>query len=118
MKTLMSRFKACCCHLLIVVLVTIPVSAASDEGVDEADLRNLVLQDCGSCHGITLRGGLGPPLRPADLEQMSAGAIAAMIREGIPGTAMPPWKALLSDPEIRWISGRLKSGTLISEQNE
>ena len=24
------------------------------------ELRNLLIQDCGSCHGITLKGGLGP----------------------------------------------------------
>ncbi|MFC4259270.1 c-type cytochrome [Marinobacter lacisalsi] len=118
MTALIPRVKACCCRLLVFVLVTIPVSAVSDDKVDDAELRNLVLQDCGSCHGMTLRGGLGPSLRPDDLAQMSVGAIAALIREGVPGTAMPPWKALLSEPEIHWISERLKSGALMSGQDE
>ncbi len=73
-----------------------------------------VVQDCGSCHGLTLRGGLGPPLRPENLEHLSVEAIAALIREGVPGTAMPPWKQLLSPEDIHWISDQLKSGALVS----
>lgn len=118
MIALITRLKAWPRRLLVSVLLIIPMSAAGDDGVDEADLRNLVLQDCGSCHGMTLRGGLGPPLRPDNLERMSTGAVAALIREGVPGTAMPPWKALLSEPEINWISERLKSGALIKGQEE
>ena len=28
----------------------------------QTELRNLVHQDCGSCHGMRLTGGLGPAL--------------------------------------------------------
>ena len=80
---------------------------------NRAELENFVIQDCGSCHGLTMRGGLGPPLRPQDLEALPAGAIAAIIREGVEGTAMPPWKALLTDEEMLWISRQLKAGSLI-----
>ncbi|MDR9424303.1 MAG: cytochrome c [Marinobacter sp.] len=83
-----------------------------------AELENFVIQDCGSCHGLTMRGGLGPPLRPKDLEQLPAEAIAAIIREGVDGTAMPPWKALLTDEEILWISRQLKSGALITDETK
>lgn len=83
-----------------------------------AELENFVIQDCGSCHGLTMRGGLGPPLRPQDLEALPVGAIAAIIREGVDGTAMPPWKALLSDEEILWISRQLKSGALITNETK
>lgn len=90
-------------------------AAASDTGSrSDAELANLVLQDCGSCHGMTLRGGLGPALRPTDLEHRSTEAIAAIIREGIADTAMPPWKPLLTPEEIAWISRQLKSGNLVS----
>lgn len=84
------------------------------DATDETELANMVIQDCGSCHGLRLRGGLGPPLRPEDLARLPEEAIAAIIREGVPGTAMPPWKALLTDEEIRWISDQLKSGGLIA----
>ena len=33
-----------------------------------AALSYLVRQDCGSCHGMTLKGGLGQSLRPAALK--------------------------------------------------
>ena len=82
---------------------------------DARGLTNMVLQDCGSCHGMTLRGGLGPGLRPEDLEQRPVEALAAIIREGVPGTAMPPWKELLSDEEILWVSRQLKDGTFLEE---
>ena len=95
-------------------LLLTPVAAA--ESRTRAELANLVLQDCGSCHGMTLKGGLGPPLRPEDLEQLPAEAIAAIIREGVPDTAMPPWKPLLTPDEIDWISRQLKAGALVSPQ--
>ncbi|WP_239985548.1 c-type cytochrome [Marinobacter salexigens] len=79
-----------------------------------ADLENFVIQDCGSCHGLTLKGGLGPPLRPENLNHLPEAAIAAIIREGIPGTAMPPWKPLLAPADIVWISHQLKAGKLVS----
>lgn len=81
---------------------------------DQDRLANLVIQDCGSCHGMTLKGGLGPPLRPGDLADLPVEAIAAIIREGVPNTAMPPWKPLLPPEEIHWISQQLKSGALVS----
>ena len=84
---------------------------------DASELRSLVLQDCGSCHGLQLRGGLGPPLRPEDLERLSVEAIAAIIRHGTPDTAMPPWKDLLNDHEIRWISEKLQSGALLNSND-
>ncbi|MFO7527528.1 MAG: cytochrome c [Marinobacter sp.] len=94
----------------------LPAFAAGSSGRTESDLTNLVLQDCGSCHGMTLKGGLGPPLRPENLERLPAEAIAAIIREGVPDTAMPPWKPLLTPEEIDWISRQLKAGTLVSPQ--
>lgn len=91
----------------------LPVLAGQPD--DEQELTNFVIQDCGSCHGLTMRGGLGPSLRPDDLALLPEAAIAAIIREGLPGTAMPPWKALLTDDEIDWISEQLKSGALLSD---
>jgi cytochrome c55X len=82
---------------------------------DVRGLTNMVLQDCGSCHGMTLRGGLGPALRPEDLEQLPVEAVAAIIREGVAGSAMPPWKELLTDEEILWVSRHLKDGTFLEQ---
>lgn len=96
------------------------VAPAYGEGngnvIDEAELANMVIQDCGSCHGLKLKGGLGPPLLPENVDRLPEEAIAAIIREGVPGTAMPPWKALLTTEEIRWVSEQLKSGSLITPE--
>ncbi len=102
----------------LLMLLAAPVMADSTvpDGAPQrqSELVNLVLQDCGSCHGMTLRGGLGPALRPENLDRLPAEAIAALIAEGVPGTAMPPWKPLLSAQDIRWISQQLKAGSLVS----
>ena len=37
-------------------------------------------------------------------------SLAAVIFHGRPGTPMPPWKAMLSEPEARWIALRLQQG--------
>jgi len=91
-----------------------PVATLAEAPRPEPVLANLVLQDCGSCHGMTLKGGLGPPLRPENLDPLPVEATAAIIREGVPDTAMPPWKPLLAPEEIDWISRQLKAGTLVS----
>ena len=39
-------------------------------------------------------------------------AVAAIILNGIPGTPMPAWRALLSEEDARWIADTLKQGTL------
>lgn len=74
------------------------------------ELERLVVQDCGSCHGLSFKGGLGPDIRPATLEGTEAESLAAIILDGVPGTAMPPWRPLLSEAEARWIADYLLKG--------
>lgn len=69
-----------------------------------AELEHLVRQDCGACHGMTLKGGLGPDLRAEALAGASPEALAQVVLDGIPGTAMPPWRPLLTEGEARWIA--------------
>jgi cytochrome c55X len=75
-------------------------------------LVHLLRHDCGSCHGMTLRGGLGPPLTAAALEGKSRRALEATILFGRPGTPMPPWAGMLSEDEVRWLVEALKSGSV------
>ncbi len=70
----------------------------------------LVRQDCGSCHGMTLKGGLGPSLLPEALKDKSAAYLKSIILHGRPDTAMPPWQRFLSDAEAEWIVSNLKKG--------
>lgn len=76
----------------------------------EQKLVRMVRQDCGSCHGLQLTGGLGPALTPAALRAWSADNLAATILHGRPGTPMPPWSTLVSADEAEWIARRLLEG--------
>ncbi len=76
----------------------------------EQELVRLVRQDCGSCHGLTLKGGLGKPLLPENLAGRDAETLAEIILDGIPGTPMPPWRAILQRNDALWIARKLKEG--------
>lgn len=73
-------------------------------------LVRMVRQDCGSCHGMRLTGGLGPALTREALAGKPPDYLAAVITHGIPGTPMPPWSALLQSGEAQWIAERLAGG--------
>lgn len=74
-------------------------------------LRGMLAQDCGSCHGMTLKGGLGSPLLPELMSQFSAEALAETILDGRPGTPMPPWKTMLSRDDALWLARLLMGET-------
>lgn len=74
------------------------------------ELIHLVRQDCGSCHGLTLQGGLGPALTPAALRGKAEEGLAATILGGRPGTPMPPFSGIVDDAEAAWIVERLIEG--------
>lgn len=76
----------------------------------QAELTHLVLHDCGSCHGMTLKGGLGGPLLPSSLAHYSSEDVATFILEGVPGKPMPPWRGQLSQQDALWIADQLKRG--------
>lgn len=73
----------------------------------QKELVHLVRQDCGSCHGMTLQGGLGPALLPSDLKDKPAEGLTATIYYGRPGTPMPPWKQFMTEAEAAWIVDQL-----------
>lgn len=76
----------------------------------QRELVHLVRQDCGSCHGMTLQGGLGPSLTAAALQGKPVDSLVATIRDGRPGTPMPPWHRFLNEDEARWIVEQLQAG--------
>ena len=73
-------------------------------------LVRMVRQDCGSCHGMRLTGGLGPALTPQALREKPVESLAATIYGGRPGTPMPPWRSMLSFEEAQWIVQQLMMG--------
>jgi len=84
--------------------------AAEPDAARRAELVELVRQDCGSCHGLTLRGGLGPSLEPSAIAAKDAEALGFVILHGRPGTPMPPWRQFLTEAEARWIVEQLAKG--------
>ena len=99
---------------LFLALFALPAAAAGAEGAPaparQAELVSLVRQDCGSCHGMTLKGGLGPALEPAALAGKDGEQMRYVILHGRRGTPMPPWSAHLSEDEARWIVEQLQKG--------
>ncbi len=100
---------------VIIAFVVISSTSNAQELLTQSrqnELTNLVRQDCGSCHGMTLKGGLGRGLLPHDLKDFSTNAVAEIILKGVPETPMPPWADLLSQGDAMWIAKSLKQGSI------
>lgn len=76
----------------------------------QSALLYLLRQDCGACHGMTLKGGLGPSLLPERLAGIPDDVLIATVLDGRPGTPMPPWRFMISPGEAAWLVHRLKEG--------
>ncbi len=99
-------------NLLALLLMATGALAEEPSAARKSELAYLVRQDCGSCHGMTLKGGLGSALTPAELDGADAGALASIILDGVPGKPMPPWRGLLKEAEARWIADALIKGEI------
>ena len=89
------------------------MNCAAEESLSserQEELKHLLLHDCGSCHGMTLKGGLGPALTPDALLNKPEAFLFQTINLGRHGTPMPPWQGLLTEAEIHWIVSTLKKG--------
>ena len=99
---------------LVGILLPLPAEADGGEHAPAAERRleliRLVRNDCGSCHGLTLKGGLGPALLPETLAGKHAGMLTETILRGRNGTAMPPWSAFVTPDEAGWIVLQLQQG--------
>lgn len=96
--------------LALSIILTHPATAEVST-TRAAELEHMVIQDCGSCHGLTLKGGLGRPLTKAALAEADREVLSLIILDGVPGTAMPPWRPLLTETEALWIADYLKGET-------
>ncbi|NIC06467.1 c-type cytochrome [Billgrantia bachuensis] len=98
-------------RLLFCAALALPALATGDALSPErqTELETLLYQDCGSCHGMTLRGGLGPSLPRDRMAGFTTEALAHIILQGIPGSAMPGWKALISEADARWLAEHLQT---------
>lgn len=95
----------------IVVAAFAGAAVQAETSADRAErLERLVVQDCGSCHGMTLKGGLGPDIRAATLNGWSREDLIAVILDGVPDTPMPPWRPLITGEDAAWIADYLLNG--------
>lgn len=96
-------------QLFLALCLSLPaVSAAEPTPARQIELRNLLKNDCGACHGLTLHGGMGPALLPENLAGKSDELLVTTILEGRKGTAMPPWKPFMNRDEAAWLVGVLR----------
>jgi cytochrome c55X len=98
--------------LASVLSLLCPAAAGADALPSDrlAQLHDLLVQDCGSCHGLTMHGGLGPALLPATLRDKPRELLIDTVMNGRPDTAMPPWAPLLSRDEAAWMIDQLRQG--------
>jgi len=95
--------------LLLIQFSGLALAAAPTEA-RQKEISHLVRQDCGSCHGMTMAGGLGLPLLPETLRDKPKESLVATILYGRPGTAMPSWEPFLTEVEAEWIVEMLLKG--------
>ena len=97
--------------LLLATLAWVPTATADEpSAARQAELMHRLKHDCGSCHGMTLKGGLGPGLLPAHLAERSDEELVEVILEGRPGTPMPPWDFEIPRAEAAWLVQQLRKG--------
>jgi cytochrome c55X len=88
------------------------VAQSAPYDLRQKEILYLLKHDCGSCHGMTLKGGLGPALTPQALKNKPMNYLVATIMHGRAGTPMPPWQPFLSKNEVYWLVNKLKQGIL------
>lgn len=109
--------RGACPAFILALAVFSCTSYAADYAADsdishqrQLELVKMVRNDCGSCHGLTLKGGLGSPLLPESLRDKSVIGLREVILRGRTGTAMPPWSPFISEKEAEWIVDQLMKG--------
>jgi len=95
--------------LASLLLISADLAAAPD-AERQAQLEHLLVQDCGSCHGLRMTGGLGPAITRDALAGKPRENLIATVTHGRPGTAMPGWNALLDEQDIVWLVDLLLEG--------
>ena len=97
---------------LFVIIFSSCLSAAEfdPDTTRQSELLYLLKHDCGSCHGMTRSGGLGPSLLPGDIADRPRSLMVNTVLDGRAGTPMPPWRGQLTEQEARWLVDVLRNG--------
>ena len=113
-----SSVKRWCVLCAVLALVLVPMALSPSMAATMAPpslarqqaLVHVVRQDCGSCHGMRLTGGLGSPLTATLMRERPLTTLVATILQGRPGTPMPGWQGMLSEQDAWWIAAQLQAG--------
>ena len=89
---------------VILLLTALPLRPSAQPSTDGAALFG---ERCSSCHGADARGGNGPALVNLWTAGASDERVLRTIRQGVPGSAMPPSSA--PDAELEAIVRFLKT---------
>jgi cytochrome c55X len=96
-------------HVFLLQLCLTTASCLADPTPSRQDeLRELLKNDCGACHGLTLQGGMGPALLPENLAEKPDELLVTTLLKGRQGTAMPPWQPFMNREEAVWLVGLLR----------
>jgi cytochrome c55X len=96
--------------LILITAILAKTSLAGEPSPErQSTLRNMLKQDCGACHGLSLKGGMGPALLPEALAGKPDDFLISTILNGRPGTAMPPWQPFMNRDEAAWLVGLLRN---------
>jgi cytochrome c55X len=96
--------------LVPALLLGANVALAEVGAARQEQLLHMLKHDCGSCHGMSLRGGLGPPLTSDALINKDDDFLVRTILEGRTGTPMPPFRPLMTEEEAAWLVAALRKG--------
>lgn len=96
-------------------LATLPIHA-EPTSARQAELRSLLKNDCGTCHGLTLQGGMGPSLLPEALVAKPDDLLVTTILAGRKGTAMPPWQPFLNREDALWLVKTLRQSAKLPSE--
>src|SRR5262245_35197671 len=92
---------------VLLLLISTPLLAQrSNPDAVEAG-RQLFLGACSACHGASGQGGAGPSLVSGRMSRLPEARLFKSIKEGLPGTDMPPFK--LPDAKIRQLAVFVRS---------
>ncbi|MGZ8927947.1 MAG: c-type cytochrome [Methylobacter sp.] len=94
--------------LVITAVLTETSLAGEPSPARQSAIRNMLNHDCGACHGLTLKGGLGPSLLPEALAGKPDDLLISTILNGRQGTAMPPWQPFMDRDEAAWLVSILR----------
>lgn len=101
---------------LLFLSMALPSAEAEPSSARQTELRELLKNDCGACHGLSLQGGMGPSLLPEALAGKPDDLLAATILEGRKGTAMPPWKPFMNRDEAIWLVKTLRQSAKLAPE--